>query len=132
MSLAGLGFLIGVWTCNYAGGGQHLTYTATFDYDLANNWIRERDAWPGGGGDVAYLTYFPKDKMWTYGVFESERTTTLFRGTGSASHIVYRSVYPDASFTDVFDRVTPTKYTLHFSGMLAGKPTTSVDVCIKH
>lgn len=130
--LTALGFLIGVWTCSYAGGGQHLTYTATFAYDMSNNWISQRDAWSGGGGDVGYLTYIPKEKVWTYAVFESERTTTLFRGTGDASHIVYRSIYPDAKFTDVFDRVSPTKYTLHFSGIVGGKPMTSLDVCTKH
>ena len=131
MTLADLGFLVGTWTCVYVGGGQHATYTATYAYDISNNWIRERDVWTGGGGDVAYLTYVPKEKIWTYAAFESDRTTTLFRGSGDSQHITYRSVYPDGAYTDVFDRVSDKKYTLRFSGTMGGKPMKSVDVCTK-
>lgn len=131
-SLAALGFLIGTWSCSYAAGQQSATYTATFSYDVASNWIRQRDVWAGGGGDVAYLTRDPKGGGWTYAAFESDRTTTVFRAkdTGDA-HIVYRSVYPSFGWTDVFDKDSPTKFTLHFSGVVGGKPQTSVDVCTK-
>lgn len=133
ISLTDLGFLIGAWSCTYTGGGQHATYSATFSYDLANNWIRERDAWAGGGGDVAYITWDAKGGGWTYAAFESDRTTTIFRaGNDSPAHIVYRSVYPKTGMTDVFQRVSPTKYTLHFTGILDGKQLTSDDVCVKH
>ena len=133
MSLSALGFLIGVWSCTYAGGGQHATYTATYSYDLANNWIRQRDTWAGGGGDVGYLTRDPKGAGWTYAAFEIDRSTTVFRAKDAgAAHIVYRSAYPTTGWTDVFDKVSPTKYTLHFTGVIGGKAMTSADVCTKH
>ncbi|HEY1975736.1 MAG TPA: hypothetical protein VGG89_04295 [Candidatus Baltobacteraceae bacterium] len=133
MTLADLGFLVGTWSCVYNAGGQHATYTAVYAYDIQNNWIRARDAWQGGGGDVAYFTRDPKGGGWTYAAFESDRSTTVFRAKDDgATHIVYRSVYPNNGWTDVFDKVSPAKYTLHFSGVIGGKATTSFDVCTKH
>src|SRR5579863_1693083 len=112
MSLAELGFLIGAWTCTYAAGSQHTTYAANFSHDLGGNWILERDAWTGGGGDVAYLTRDAKGGGWTYAAFEDDRTVTIFRAKDEGvNHIVYRSVYPNGGWTDVFDKVSPTKYT---------------------
>lgn len=132
ISLGGLGFLIGTWSCSFTGAGQTASYTATYAYDLGNNWISQRDVWAGGGGDAGYLTYDGKKARWTYAVFESDRTTTIFHaGDDRPSHIVWLSVFPKAGMTDVFDEVSPRKYTLHFSGALGGKQMTSVDVCTK-
>jgi hypothetical protein len=132
ISLAGLGFLIGTWSCSFTGGGQSASYTATYAYDLGKNWIAQRDVWTGGGGDAGYLTFDNKGAGWTYAVFESDRTATIFRAADDQpSHIVWRSVYPKAGMTDVFDKVSAAKYTLHFSGTIGGKSMSSVDVCTK-
>jgi len=119
--LASLSYLVGTWSCTYNGGGQHTTYTATYDY-----------AWPGGGGDVGLTTYEPKGNTWTEIVAVIERSTTLFRAKGSdGAHRVYRSVYPSTLMTLIFDRISDAKYTLHFNGTYAGKTMTSYDVCTK-
>jgi hypothetical protein len=130
--MASLRFLVGNWTCTYNQGPAHVTYKATFAYDMGGNWMRERDSWTGGGGDEDSITYDPKRREWIAVVLENERTATLFHAsyTGPA-HIVYRSLHPNASLTDVFDRVSPTRYTLHFSGTLNGKAVKSHDVCVK-
>ena len=55
-------------------------------------------------------------------MIEPERTTTIFRATGTdGSHIVYHSAYPDASMTEVFDRIASNRYTLHFKQKASGK-----------
>ncbi len=65
-------------------------------------------------------------------MLENERTTTVFRADGSDSrHIRYRSVYPDSSMADAFDRVSPTHYTLHFTQTANGKTIASADSCTK-
>lgn len=130
--LANLGFLIGTWTCSYAAGGQNVTYTATFAYDLGGNWIRERDAWPGGGGDLAFIKYVPKGSYWNTTVLEGDGSTTVFRGSGSGTHVVYHIVYPTGTnATETFDRVSSTKYATHFSGMLEGQKMSATDTCTK-
>ena len=130
--LASLRYLVGTWKCTYDAGKVRATYTATFAYDMNDNWLRERDSWNGGGGDFGLFTYDPKGQVWTELVVEQERTTTLFRGKGSdPNHVVYRSIYPDASMTDIFDRVSPAEYTLHFTQVAAGKTTRSTDTCMK-
>jgi hypothetical protein len=131
-SLSALRFLAGTWNCTYHAGKNAATYKATFAYDMSNNWMRERDEWAGGGSDLALFTYDPKRQVWTAVVIEPDRTITLFRATGSdANHIVYRSVHPDSTMTDVFDRTSPTVYTLHFTQAAAGKTTKSTDTCVK-
>ena len=132
--LTTLAYLVGTWTCTYNNGTQHIPYTATYAYVMDKNWLRERDAWAGGGGsDVGLTTYDPKEKAWTEIVAESERSTTVFRATGSSSaHRVYHSVLPNEPMTLTFDRVSDTKYTLHFNGVYGGKAMTSHDTCTKH
>jgi len=130
--LASLSYLVGTWSCTYNGGGQHLKYTATFDYVMDNNWMRERDTWAAGGSDVGLTTYEPKTNIWTEIVAENERSTTVFHATGSdAGHRAYQSVYPNALFNLIFDRVSDSEYTLHFHGTYGGKMMTSYDSCAK-
>jgi hypothetical protein len=130
--LSSLSYLVGSWTCTYNAGPQHITYTATYAYVMGNNWLRERDAWAGGGSDVGLTTYEPKSNAWTEIVAENERSTTVFRAVGSgAAHRVYHSVYPNALLTLVFDRVSDRNYTIHFHGTYAGKMMTSYDSCGK-
>lgn len=129
--LSSLRFLAGSWNCTYHSGKTHLNYKAVFSYDMDGNWMTERDAWAGGGGDQGMFTYEPKRRSWSAVVLEPDRTTTLFRGTGSPNHVVYRSVYPDASMVELFDRVSPTRYTLHFTQSARGKRVESTDTCKK-
>jgi hypothetical protein len=130
--MASLGYLVGTWNCTYRAGSQQTAYTATFAYAIGNNWMRERDTSTSGAGGENFITYQPTEHAWTSVVIGSDRTTTLFRANGGDDkHIAYRSVYPNANLSDVFDRVSPTKYTLHFSGTVNSQPVTSVDVCTK-
>jgi outer membrane lipoprotein-sorting protein len=124
-------FMMGSWTCSYTQGTQTSSYSATMSWALGGNWIRERDTW-AGGGDEGLFTYDPSKRQWTSLVMEPDRSPTLFvAGDTGSAHIAYRSVYPDASMTDTIDRISPTKYTVHFTQTLGGKTTHSVDVCTK-
>ncbi len=128
--LSSLRFLVGTWNCTYEAGKTKVTYKATFSYDMNDNWIRESDSWKGGGNDLGMFTF--ENGGWTTVVLEPNRSTTLFRASGkNPNHIVYRSVYPHAGMTDVFDRVSPTRYTLHFKQTAGGKTVESNDVCVK-
>lgn len=118
---------------HHSAGGHTSAYTTAFSYDLDKNWIVERDTYAGGGGAVAYLTNDRKGYGLTYAVFGSDRSTTIFRaGDDQPSYIVWHSVFPKEGLTDVFQRVTSKKFTLQFSGVFEGQPTTSNDVCTKH
>jgi hypothetical protein len=130
--LASLRYLVGSWKCTYDAGKVRATYAAAFAYDMSGNWMRERDSWAGGGGDLGMFTYEPKRNSWTAVFLEQDRSTTIFRASGpNANHIVYRSVYPDASMTEIFDRTSPTRYTLQFTQSTGGKTTKSADTCVK-
>ena len=130
--LSSLRFLVGTWSCTYNAGKTPFVYKATFSYDMSGNWLRESDSWAGGGGDLGMFTYEPKRHGWTAVILEPERTTTVFRATGdNPNHVVYRSAYPDASMTEIFDRASPTRYTLHFTQIANGKTTKSADTCVK-
>lgn len=130
--LASLRFLVGTWNCTYRASTVHVTYKATFSYDMNGNWMRERDSWTGGGGDEGMFTYEPKRHGWTAVILEQDRTATVFRAAGSnPDRVVYRSIYPDASMTDIFDRTSPARYTLHFTQTAGRKAIKSTDTCVK-
>jgi hypothetical protein len=125
-------FMIGSWTCSYTLAKQTASYNATMSWALGGSWIRERDTWAGGGGDEGFFTYDPGKRRWTSVVIESDRHPTLFvAGDTGSAHVAYRSVFPDASMIDTIDRISPTKYTVHFTQTVGGKTTHSVDVCTK-
>ena len=130
--LQAFAFMIGSWTCSYTLGTQTASYTATMSWALGGNWIRERDTGAGGVSGEALFTYDPSKRQWASVVMESDRLPTLFvAGDTGSAHIAYRSVYPDASMTDTIDRISPTKYTVHFTQTVDGKTTRSVDACTK-
>ncbi len=129
--MTSLRFLVGNWTCTYHQGTARVTYKAAFEYALAGNWLRESDAWTGGGGDEALFTYQPKEHAWIVVVVEPNRIATLFKGTGPPAHVVYRSIYPESSMTEHIDHISPTQYTVHFSQTAKGKTVTSDDVCAR-
>jgi hypothetical protein len=131
--LGSLRFLVGNWTCSFRQSSARVTYKATFGYDMAGNWLRERDEWAGGGSDEALFTYDPKQRAWIAVVVENERTATIFRGTGpDPTHVVYHSVYPNAGMTEVFDRTSPTHYTVAFTGTIDGREMKSTDLCVRN
>jgi hypothetical protein len=128
--LAGLQYLVGTWKCTYRAGAVHLAYNATFVYDRDGNALREIASF-AGGGDEELLAYDAHRKGWTAVVLD-QGTATILRATGSdPNHIAYRSVYPDASIAETFDRVSATEYTLHATVRSGGKTTTSVDTCLR-
>jgi hypothetical protein len=130
--LASLRYLVGTWNCTYRAGKVQVTYTATFAYDMSGNWMRERDSWAGGGGDQAMFTYEPKRRGWTAVIVEQERTAAIFRAAGAnPNHLVYRSVYPDAGVSEIFDRTSPANYSLRFAQSVGGKTMKSTDACVK-
>jgi hypothetical protein len=113
-------------------GTTHMTYNANYGYDLGGNWMRERDT-SAVGNDEGMFMYDPKHDLWTAVVLEGGGSTTVFTAAGhDPNHVAYHSVYPDSSMTDAFDRVSATKYTLHFTQTAGGKTIKSVDVCTKN
>ena len=130
--LASLHFLIGDWNCSYRAGKTQVAYKATFASDLGGNWLRESDSWAHGGSDLGMITYEPARHGWTSIVMENERASVIFFAKGAnPNHIVYRSVYPNGSATDVFDRQSPTRYSLHFTQSQGGRSMKSTDACTK-
>jgi len=128
--LASLRFLVGTWQCTYEMGKTHATYKAAFAYDMNDNWVRESDSF-SGGGDQGMFTYEPK-RGWTAVVLGQDRTTTIFRASGSnPNRIIYHSVYGYPGATEVFDRVSPARFTVHFTQTEGGKTTSSTDTCVK-
>jgi ribosomal protein L10 len=129
--LSSMRSLVGTWNCTYQVGKTRIAYKAVFSYDLGDNWVLERDS-SAGGSDLGMFTYEPKRRGWTAIVITRQRTTTVFRAVGdNPNHIVYRSAYPDTSMTDIFDRASPTIYTLHYTQTTGGKTIKSADRCVK-
>jgi hypothetical protein len=126
--LAGLHYLVGAWNCTYRAGAVRFAYAATYAYD--HDTLREIASWTGGG-DEEVLAYDARRGGWTAVVLD-QGTATILRGTGSdPNHIAYRSVYPDASIVERFDRVSATEYTLHATVRSGGTTTASVDICLR-
>jgi hypothetical protein len=129
--LAGLHYLVGTWNCTYRAGAARMAYTATYVYDRDGHMLREIDSWAGGGGEEL-LAYNAQRRGWTTVVLDDQGTASILRGTGSdPNHIAYRSVYPDASIAETFDRISATEYTLHATTRMGGKTIASVDTCLR-
>ncbi len=129
--LAGLHDLIGGWKCTYRAGAMRMAYDATYAYDLDGHTLREIASW-AGGGDEELLAYDAQHGGWRAVVFDDHGTATIMRATGrNPNHIVYRSVYPDASIAVTFDRISATAYTLHGTVRTGGTTITSVDTCAR-
>jgi hypothetical protein len=128
--IAGLHYLVGSWKCTYRAGATRFPYDATYAYEPGGNALREIASWTGGG-DEELLAYDPKRVGWTAIVLD-QGTTTIMRGSGSdPTHFALRSVYPDASIAETFDRASATEYTLHATVRAGGKTTVSVDTCLR-
>ncbi len=128
--LARLHYLVGTWNCTYRAGAVRLSYDATYTYDRDGHALRQIASWPGGG-DEELLAYDARRGGWTAVVLD-QGTVTILRAPGSdPDHIAYRSVYPDASTAETFDRKSATEYTLHATTRSGGKAITSVDTCLR-
>jgi len=129
--LAGLHYLIGTWKCTYRAGAARFAYDATYAYDRDGHALRETASWQGGG-DEELFAYDGQHGGWRAVIFEDQGAATIMRGTGSdPNHIPYRSVYPDASIAETFDRISATEYTLHATVRSGGKTTVSADTCLR-
>ncbi len=129
--LAGLQYLVGAWKCTYRAGAVRLPYDATYAYDRDGKALRQISSW-AGGGDEELLAYDAKRGGWTAVVLDDQGTATIMRATGSdPNHWAYRSVYPDASIAETFDRISAKKYTLHATVRSGGKTETSADTCLR-
>jgi hypothetical protein len=129
--LAGVHFLVGTWSCTYRAGAARFAYDAAYAYDLDGHTLHAIDTWTGGGGEEL-LAYDAQHGSWTEVVLDDQGTATIMRGTGrDPNHTAYRSVYPDASIAETFDRVSAAEYTLHATVRSGGKTITSVDTCLR-
>ncbi len=129
--ITGLHDLVGTWKCTFSGGGMNLNYNAVYASDLAGHALRETTTLPGGG-DEELIAYDAAHNRWTATVVDAGGTATVMHAPGSsAKHIVYRSVYPDASVGVVFNRVSARKYTQHGTFVAGGKTIVSVDTCTR-
>ena len=128
--LAGLHYLVGSWNCTYRGGAARFAYDATYAYEPDGHTLRESASWTGGS-DEELLAYDARRGGWTAVVLD-QGAATILRATGSdPNHIAYRSVYPDASIAETFDRISATEYMLHATVRSGGKTITSVDTCMR-
>lgn len=131
-SLSSMRFLVGTWNCTYQAAKTNVNYRATYAYDIGNNWLRENDSWTHGGSALGMITYDPRTRQWVSSVMDDQRTVVVFHAKGNdPSHLVYHSAYPNAALTNVFDRLSSSLYTLHFSGKVGGRALKSMDVCKK-
>src|SRR5437868_3336593 len=125
-----LHYLVGSWSCTYRAGAARFAYDATYAYDRDGRILRQVASW-AGGGDEELLAYDLHRRGWTAVVFDDQGTVTIMRAPGSDSnHIAYRSVYPDASISVTFDRISAAEYTLHGTVRSGGKTIASVDTCL--
>ena len=129
--LARLHYLVGTWNCTYRAGAARMAYVATYAYDRDGHTLRQIASW-AGGGDEELLAYDAQRRGWTAVVLDDQGTATIMRATGSdPNHIVYRSVYPDASIVETFNRISATEYRVHATWRSGGKKITSVDTCLR-
>jgi hypothetical protein len=128
--LPGLQYLVGTWNCTYRAGAVRLAYDATYIYDRDGRTLRQIASW-AGGGDEELIAHDAQRGGWTAVVLD-QGTATILRASGSdPNHIAYRSVYPDASISVTFDRISATEYTLHATVRSGAKTITSVDTCLR-
>jgi hypothetical protein len=129
--LSALQYLVGTWNCTYEAGAMHMSYSSTYAFDRDGNTLRQVTSW-GSGGDEELIGYDAQHQSWTAIVLDDHGGPTVMRAAGSdPNHIVYHSVYPDASISPTFDRVSDTKYTTHATAQMDGKTITSVDTCVR-
>jgi hypothetical protein len=129
--LAGLHYLVGTWNCTYRAGAVRTAYHATYAYDRDGHTLRQVTSW-AGGGDEELLAYDAQRSGWTAVVLDEQGTATILRATGrDPNHIAYRSVYPDASIAEKFDRISAREYRLHATVRSGGKTLASVDTCLR-
>ena len=127
----GLHYLAGSWKCTYRAGAVHLPYATTYAYDRSGHILRQVASWTGGG-DEELLGYDAQHGRWNAVVVDDQGNATVMRATGSdPKHIAYHGVYPDASISVTFDRISATEYTLHVTVHSGGKTITSVDTCLR-
>jgi hypothetical protein len=129
--LAGMHYLVGTWNCTYHAAAVHLAYSATYAYDLDGHTLRQTTS-SAGYGDEELLTYDAQRRGWTAVILDDQGNATVMRANGSdPNHIAYRSVYPDASIAETFDRISATEYMLHAAVRSGGKTITSADTCLR-
>ena len=127
---AGLHYLVGTWSCTYRAGAVRLPYGSTYAYERDGHTLRQIASW-AGGGDEELLAHDARQGGWTAVVLD-QGSATILRSKGSdPNHIAYRSVYPDASIAETFDRISATEYQLHATVRSGGKTITSVDTCLR-
>ena len=128
--MSALSYLVGTWNCTYSTGGHSSPYTATYEYVMDRNWMRERDVWSGGSVDN-FLTYDAQKGAWRVAIMRNDRTMQVFVAPDTGTHLAYRSVYPDASQTSVFDKLSATHYTQTFQNTSPEKVMSFSDDCRK-
>jgi hypothetical protein len=127
--IARLHYLVGAWNCTYRAGSVRMPYHTTYAYDGGGTTLRQIASF-GNDGDEQLFAYDEHRGGWTVVVLDSHGNATIMHANGSdPNHIVYRSVYPDATIADTFDRVSATSYTLHARFQMGGKNINSVDTC---
>ncbi len=126
-----LHYLVGTWNCTYVAGSEHMSYTNTYAYDLEGKTLRQFTS-STAGSDEELLAYDASHSTWTAVVLDEHGDATVMHATGAdPNHIAYTSVYPDASLSTTFDRISDAKYTLHGTYRAGGKTITNVDTCVR-
>ena len=122
-------WIVGNWNCSSVAGARRTTYTATYSYALGGTWLRAVNT-SNGSVSEDLLSY--ANRAWRIIDVEPSGMASVLEGpdTGLA-HIALQTKYPKSGLNVTFDRLSTSKYTLTFSGMMNGKPARWQDVCTK-
>ncbi|HET7813484.1 MAG TPA: hypothetical protein VFL13_03850 [Candidatus Baltobacteraceae bacterium] len=129
--IALMNYLPGTWTCSTTFGGGALTYQARYAYDQNQTWLTAIDT-SKMGTDRLMISYDKAKHRFRALVADSGGGITVFEApdTGLA-HIVYKSVFPDATMQETFDRISDMHYTTHFRQHTDKGLVTVTDDCRK-
>lgn len=112
--IALMNYLPGTWQCTTNYGGHMLAYRANYSYDQNGAWLTALDT-SSMGTDRLLLSYDKTKRRFRAVATESDGSVTVFEAPGSSlAHIEYRSVFPDRSMQETFDRISRTHYTTNF------------------
>lgn len=129
--IALMNYLPGTWYCTTNYGGHVLNYRARYAYDQNGAWLTAVDT-SSMGTDRLLISYDKARHLFRSVVTESDGSVTVFEApdTGLA-HIVYKSVFPDTSMQETFDRHSTTHYMTHFRQQTPKGIVTVTDDCFK-
>ncbi len=124
--------LKGHWVCAQTGSSAG-TYDQDWTAVFGGTWLRATDSTKGQVTGEHTVTFNKADSTWVVLDAFLPGSYDVLHGTASgSSHIAFHAVYPKLALSVVYNRVTPTQYTIDVSGNVQGKKVLTRSVCAKH